>query len=117
MLRSICHAKIHRMTVTRTDLNYEGSISIDTDLLRAADIVPYEKVQVVNLHNGQRFETYIIEGKQGSGEVGLNGAAARLGEPGDKIIVIAYALFEDKERSTYTPKIIHVDEKNRVVKR
>jgi aspartate 1-decarboxylase len=112
MLRS----KIHRATLTQTDLNYEGSISIDRDLLDAADMLPGEQVQVLNLNNGQRLITYTIEGEAGSGIVLLNGPAARLGMPGDLIIVLSYALVSDEEAKTLRPKVVHVDENNRIVK-
>ncbi|ASP43066.1 aspartate 1-decarboxylase [Leptospira interrogans] len=106
--------KIHRATVTDADLNYEGSLTVDMDLVDAAGMRVYEKVSVVNVNNGARFETYIIEGKRGSGEICLYGAAARLGMNGDKIIIITYAQVEEKElASDYTPKVVHVDVKNR----
>ncbi|TGK33252.1 aspartate 1-decarboxylase [Leptospira gomenensis] len=106
--------KIHRATVTDADLNYEGSLTVDMDLVDAAGMRVYEKVSVVNVNNGARFETYIIEGKRGSGEICLNGAAARLGMKGDKVIIITYAQVEESELPTdYSPKIVHVDEKNR----
>lgn len=112
MLRSMCRAKLHRLTVTETNVNYEGSITIDTALLKAADIYPMEKVQVVNISNGHRFETYVIEGQKG--EVCLNGAAARLATPGDLIIVICYTLVNDAEAKKIIPKIIKVDAKNQI---
>jgi len=112
MLRS----KIHRATLTQTDLNYEGSITIDRDLLEAAEMLPGEQVHVLNLNNGARLETYTIEGQAGSGTMLLNGPAARLGVPGDLIIVIAYGLVNDEEAKTLQPKVIHVDENNRIVK-
>ncbi|AYR10053.1 aspartate 1-decarboxylase [Leptospira borgpetersenii] len=106
--------KIHRATVTDADLNYEGSLTVDMDLVDAAGMRVYEKVSVVNINNGARFETYIIEGKRGSGEICLNGAAARLGMKGDKIIVITYAQVEENELPIdYIPKVVHVDENNR----
>ncbi|MDV6234802.1 aspartate 1-decarboxylase [Leptospira ellisii] len=106
--------KIHRATVTDADLNYEGSLTVDMDLVDAAGMRVYEKVSVVNVNNGARFETYIIEGKRGSGEICLNGAAARLGMKGDKVIIITYAQVEESELpADYSPKIVHVDEKNR----
>ncbi|MCH1913229.1 aspartate 1-decarboxylase [Leptospira noguchii] len=111
---TVMKGKIHRATVTDADLNYEGSLTVDMDLVDAAGMRVYEKVSVVNVNNGARFETYIIEGKRGSGEICLNGAAARLGMKGDKIIIITYAQVEEKELpSDYTPKVVHVDEKNR----
>ena len=111
MLRS----KIHRATLTQTDLNYEGSITVDRDLLEAADMLPGEQVQVLNLNNGQRLVTYAIEGAAGSGIMLLNGPAARLAVPGDLIIVIAYGLVSDEEAKTLRPKIVHVDGNNRIV--
>lgn len=112
MLRS----KIHRATLTQTDLNYEGSITIDRDLLDAAEMLPGEQVHVLNLNNGSRLVTYTIEGPAGSGTMLLNGPAARLGMPGDLIIVISYGLLGDEEAKTLRPKIVHVDENNRIVK-
>ncbi len=114
MLRMMYKSKIHRATLTDADLNYEGSATIDSDLLEAADILPYEKVQIVNINNGSRFETYVIEGERGSGEICLNGAAARLGEPGDMVIIISYAEMDDVEAREWEPKTILVDEKNRI---
>ncbi|AYV57642.1 aspartate 1-decarboxylase [Leptospira kmetyi] len=106
--------KIHRATVTDADLNYEGSLTVDMDLVDAAGMRVYEKVSVVNVNNGARFETYIIEGKRGSGEICLNGAAARLGMKGDKVIIITYAQVEEADLPTnYSPKVVHVDENNR----
>ncbi|ALO00264.1 aspartate 1-decarboxylase [Leptospira interrogans serovar Hardjo-prajitno] len=111
---TVMKGKIHRATVTDADLNYEGSLTVDMDLVDAAGMRVYEKVSVVNVNNGARFETYIIEGKRGSGEICLNGAAARLGMKGDKIIIITYAQVEEQElASDYTPKVVHVDKKNR----
>ncbi|ABJ75833.1 aspartate 1-decarboxylase [Leptospira borgpetersenii serovar Hardjo-bovis] len=111
---TVMKGKIHRATVTDADLNYEGSLTVDMDLVDAAGMRVYEKVSVVNINNGARFETYIIEGKRGSGEICLNGAAARLGMKGDKIIVITYAQVEENELPIdYIPKVVHVDENNR----
>lgn len=114
MLRTMYKSKIHRATLTDANLHYEGSATIDSDLLDAADILPYEKVQIVNINNGSRIETYVIEGKRGSGEICLNGAAARLGEPGDMIILISYAEVDDIEAREWEPKTILVDENNRI---
>jgi aspartate 1-decarboxylase len=111
MMRTMLRSKLHRLTVTETNVNYEGSITIDKHLIRSADILQGEKVQVVNVNNGARFETYVIEG--GSGVVCLNGAAARLATPGDKIIVIAYAMVDEAEAKKIKPKVILVDERNR----
>jgi len=112
MLRTMMRAKIHRATLTGTHLNYAGSISIDTVLLRAADILPNERVQVLNLSTGNRLETYAIEGEAGSGAIELNGPAARLGTVGDKIIIVAYGLADDAEATALQPKIVHVNEEN-----
>jgi len=110
---TVMKSKIHRATVTGADLNYEGSISIDRNLLDAAGIMVYEKVQIVNLNNGTRFETYVIEGKAGSGEVMLNGPAARLGQVGDLIIIISYATIYKEEADSFKPTILMVDSKNK----
>ncbi len=114
ILRQVCRAKIHRLKVTDSRLDYEGSITIDGTLLAAADIMPMEKVQVVNITTGDRFETYVIKGKDRSGAVCLNGGAARLGNPGDIIIVIAYAGIDEEAIKKFRPNIILVDEKNRI---
>ena len=111
----MCKSKIHRATVTEADLAYEGSIAVDETLLEAADIVPSEMVQVFNINNGQRFETYAIPGPKGSGMICLNGAAACLGVVGDKLIIISSALVEETEAPSYTPKVVFVDEKNKRV--
>ncbi len=116
MLRTMCKSKIHRATVTGADLNYMGSITIDTDLLEKADILPYEKVQVVNNNNGARLETYTIAGERGSGEICLNGAAARLVQPGDQVIIISYAEYSREDLQQYRPCVIFVDGKNRITK-
>jgi len=108
-------SKIHRAVVTESNLNYVGSITIDEDLMDAADIMENEKVQVVNNNNGNRFETYVIPGKRGSGMICLNGAAARLVQPGDIIIIISYGLFEKNEAKNFNPKIVFVDENNKIV--
>lgn len=117
MLRTMCKGKIHRATVTQADLSYVGSITIDQDLLDAADIYPYEKVQVVNINNGARLETYAIAGARGSGVVCLNGAAARLTVQGDLVIIISYASFTEEEIRSLEPKIVFVDENNHLVTR
>lgn len=114
MLRELCKSKIHRATVTGVNLHYEGSISIDSDLLEAADILPYEKVQVANLNNGSRADTYVIPGPRGSGEICLNGAMARLAEKGDLVLIISYAGMTEEEARVHTPKIVHVDRRNRI---
>lgn len=115
MLLTMLRGKLHRATVTEKNLNYSGSITIDEALLEAADILPGEMVQVVNLNNGARFETYTIAGPRNSGIVALNGAAARLAEPGDKVIVMAYALVPYQEARGLKPRIVLVDEANRVL--
>lgn len=114
MLRTMCKGKIHRATVTQANLNYIGSITIDQDLLDASDIYPYEKVQVVNVSNGSRLETYTIAGARGSGVICLNGAAARLNAEGDIVIIISYAQFNEQEIRTLTPHIVFVDEQNAI---
>ena len=116
MLIQICKAKIHRATVTEARLDYEGSITIDSKIMHKAGIFPFEKVQVVNLNNGERFETYVIQGKSGSGTICLNGPAARLGQVGDQVIVIAYAGLEPKEAQSFKPKLVYLDSKNRIKK-
>lgn len=115
MLLVMLRGKIHRAKVTETNLDYNGSITLDEALLAAADIIPGERVQVVNLSNGTRFETYTISGPSGSGIVSLNGGAARLAQPGDKVIVMAFALVPYSEARGFQPRIVLVDDKNRVV--
>ena len=114
MFRLMLRSKIHRAVVTDADLEYEGSLTLDPLLLEAAGILPYEQVHVSNLNNGERFETYVIPGKRGSGEVVLNGPTARRGVKGDKIIVFCYEYFNENELKTFRPKIVLVDESNRV---
>jgi aspartate 1-decarboxylase len=115
MFRAFCKSKIHRATLTDANLHYEGSITIDSDLLQAADIQPYEKVHVVNINNGSRIETYAIEGRRGSGEVCLNGAAARHGAPGDLVIIMSYAMMDELEARAFEHRKVLVDENNRIV--
>jgi len=115
LLRTMCKSKIHRATVTDANLNYVGSITIDKELMEKADILPYEKVQVVNNNNGARLETYVIAGERGRGDVCLNGAAARLVQPGDKIIILSYAQYSSEELKDFMPKVVFVDEENRVI--
>ena len=117
MLISICKSKIHRATITDADLNYVGSLTIDEDLMKLADLVEYEKIQVANINNGERFETYVIKGEAGSGVMALNGAAARRGQKGDLIIVIAYGLIEKSEAANHKPAIVIVDKNNKPVAR
>jgi len=114
MQRTICKGKIHRATVTQANLNYIGSITIDQDLLEAADIYPYEKVQVVNISNGSRLETYTIAGARGSGVICLNGAAARLNAEGDIVIIISYGSYDEHEIRSLEPRIVFVDEQNHI---
>lgn len=109
--------KIHRATITEADLNYEGSLTIDSELMRAAGIVPFEQVKVYNINNGERFDTYAITGAPGSGVIGLNGAAARKGHVGDLIIIATYGLFADEELENYHPAILLLDESNSVKKK
>ena len=108
-------SKIHRATVTQADLHYVGSVTVDEDLMDAADLLPGEQVAVVDVTNGARLETYVITGRRGSGVVGINGAAARLVHPGDLVILIAYAQMEDAEARRYAPRVVFVDADNRVV--
>lgn len=114
MLRTMMTAKIHRATVTEANLNYVGSITIDKNIMDAVDLLPNEKVQIVNNNNGARFETYVIEGEPGSGVICLNGAAARLVQPGDKVIIIAYGLMSDEEARRHKPKVAVMDDQNRI---
>lgn len=114
MYRFMYKSKIHRATVTDANLNYVGSVTIDSDLLDAADILANEKVAIVNNNNGERFETYVIAGERGSGTICLNGAAARKVHKGDIVIIIAYALLEEKEAKELKPKIVMVDENNKI---
>ena len=114
MFRTLLGGKIHRATVTRADLNYVGSITVDLDLLDAAGICVNEKVQIVNNNNGERLETYTIAGERGSGEICLNGAAARLVQPGDVVIIMSYVLLSEPEISAHEPKVVLVDEANRI---
>ena len=115
MLRSMLKSKIHRAVVTETNLQYEGSITIDSDLMLAADILAYEKVHVVNINNGMRLETYAIPGEPGKGTMCMNGAAARCAEPGDIIIVIAYCMLDNAEAKRHKPIVVQVDARNRMV--
>ena len=115
MLRQMLRAKIHRATVTGASLEYEGSLTIDEDLLDAAGILPYELVMISNLNNGERFTTYAITGKRGSGEVVLNGPTARKGVVGDKVIIFCYEYYAEDEAKRHQPKIIQVDDKNRMI--
>jgi aspartate 1-decarboxylase len=115
MQRIMLKSKIHRATVTGADLHYEGSVTIDRDLMDAADIISYEKVAVWNVTNGSRLETYAIEGERGSGVICLNGAAARLVAPKDLVIIASFVTMENEAAITYEPKLIFVDEQNRML--
>ncbi len=117
MMRQMLKAKIHRAVVTDADLNYEGSISIDEALMDAADIIPYEKVLVLDIANGERAETYVIRGKRNSGDIILNGAIARLMQVGDPVIILAFASVDETEARRWKPVVVIVDEKNRIGKR
>ncbi len=115
MRRRMMKSKIHRATVTDANLHYVGSITVDRDLMDAADLLEYEQVAVVDIDNGARLETYVIEGARGSGDICLNGAAARLVSPGDRVIIISYADYEQAELEGYEPRIVHVDRQNREI--
>ena len=115
MLRTMFKSKIHRATVTQADLHYVGSVTIDAELLDAADLLPGELVHIVDITNGARLETYVIAGPSGTGVIGINGAAAHLVHPGDLVILIAYAQMDDATARTYRPRIVHVDADNRIV--
>ena len=114
MIRVLMKSKIHGATVTEANLKYTGSITIDKDLMKATDICPFERVQIVNLNNGSRVETYVMEGRPGSGTICMNGAAARWAEVGDKVIIISYGLLTVSGVKKHTPKIVFVDDRNRV---
>jgi aspartate 1-decarboxylase len=114
MIRTFLRAKIHRATVTRIDVDYEGSLSLDEDLMEAAGLSPYERVEVYNVTNGERFSTYVIQGRRGAGEVGVLGAAGHRVNIGDRIIIASYAYVEDGEIASFAPKIILMDEDNRI---
>jgi len=116
MMRILCKSKIHKAKVTEANLNYEGSLTLDPLLMEAAGLVPFEQVHVLNLNNGARFETYLIEGERGSGTVCVNGAAARLVQVGDPVIVLAYALVPEDKLADFTARIVFVDENNKVVR-
>ncbi|MGH7255514.1 MAG: aspartate 1-decarboxylase [Nitrospirales bacterium] len=117
MLRQMLRAKIHRATVTDACLDYEGSMTIDEELLDAAGILPYELVMISNLNNGERFTTYAIAGRRGGGEVVLNGPTARKALPGDKIIIFCYEYYPEDEAKRHQPRVIQVDEKNHMVRK
>ena len=113
MLRQVLLSKIHRATITTCDPNYNGSISIDKNLLDKSGMHEFERVEIFNLSNGERFSTYVIMGESGTGEIGINGAAARINQPGDKVIIVNYGLLTEEEIKTHKPNIICVDDKNR----
>lgn len=115
MLQEFLHSKIHRATVTDANLNYVGSITIDEDLMNAAQIKEWQKVDILDINNGERFQTYVIKGQAGSGEICLNGAAARKVQPGDKVIIVSYGYYKPEEMTGYKPIIVMVDEKNKLV--
>ena len=113
--RTMLKSKIHRARVTQCNVGYEGSITIDKDLMEAADMLQYEKVDVLNINNSARFHTYVIEGERGSGEICLNGAAARLVAKGDIVIILSYQSMADDEAAAYTPHLVYVDAQNRII--
>ncbi|MER6473245.1 aspartate 1-decarboxylase [Streptomyces collinus] len=117
MHRTMMKSKIHRATVTQADLHYVGSLTIDAELMAAADLLPGEKVDIVDIDNGNRLSTYVIEGPAGSGVIGINGAAARLISPGDLVIIISYADMADAQARSFLPSVVFVDEGNRIVQR
>ncbi|MFG1605806.1 aspartate 1-decarboxylase [Actinoplanes sp. NPDC049265] len=117
MQRTMLKSKIHRATVTQADLHYVGSVTVDEDLLDAADLLPGEKVAIVDVTNGARLETYTIAGERGSGVLGINGAAAHLVHPGDLVILIAYGQMDDAEARSYQPRVVHVDADNKILAR
>ena len=114
MRLNVFKSKIHRCRVTEANLNYEGSVTIDADLMEAADILPHEQVQVLNVNNGERFDTYAIRGPRGSGVICLNGPAARLAHVGDLVIILTYASMEREELERHTPRVVMVDDRNRI---
>jgi aspartate 1-decarboxylase len=116
MMRTMMKSKIHRATVTQADLHYVGSVTLDPVLMEAADLLEGEQVAIVDVSNGARLETYVIPGERGSGVVGINGAAAHLVRPGDLVIIISYAMLPDVEARALEPRIVHVDERNRILK-
>ncbi|MBD0323825.1 MAG: aspartate 1-decarboxylase [Aldersonia sp.] len=115
MLRTMMKSKIHRATVTHADLHYVGSVTVDRDLMEAADLLEGEQVTIVDITNGARLETYVITGESGSGVIGINGAAAHLVDPGDLVILISYAMMNEEEIRSYAPRVVFVDEANRPV--
>jgi aspartate 1-decarboxylase len=116
MQRQMLKSKIHRATVTDCNLHYAGSITIDSELMEQADLLPHEHVHVLDVDNGSRFETYVIEGTYGSREMCVNGAAARLVQPGDRVIVVSYGAYSDQELAVHEPRVVHVDDDNRILR-
>jgi aspartate 1-decarboxylase len=116
MQRHMLKSKIHRATVTACELHYAGSVTIDSGLMESADLLPGELVHVLDVDNGARFETYVIEGERGAGDMCLNGAAARLVQPGDRVIVVSYGIYADDELDEHVPKVVHVDERNAILR-
>lgn len=114
-MRTMFKSKIHRATVTQADLHYVGSVTVDADLLDAADLLPGELVHIVDITNGARLETYVIKGERGSGVIGINGAAAHLVHPGDLVILISYGQMDDAEARVFEPRVVHVDGDNRII--
>ena len=114
-MRTMLKSKVHRVQVTEANLNYEGSITLDTELMEAADILPYEMVHILDVNNGTRLETYAIPGEATSGQVCINGAAARLIQPGDTVIILTYAPIPEEEAQAHHPRLVHVDAQNRVI--
>ena len=114
MLVNMFKSKVHRATITQADLHYKGSLTLDPDLMEAADMLEFEEIAVLNINNGQRFHTYLIKGERGKGECCLNGAAARLGQPGDLVIILTYAQMDREEARDWKPTIVHVDEDNHI---
>ena len=115
-MRTMLKSKIHRARVTSVNLDYEGSITIDKELMEAADILPYEMVHILDINNGERFQTYAIEGEPGSGTIAINGAAARLVSKDDLVIILSYSSLSDEEARPLKPKIVHVDSKNAIIR-
>src|SRR5437763_16941541 len=115
-MRVMMKSKIHRATVTQADLDYVGSVTLDADLMEAADLLDGEQVAIVDITNGARIETYVIRGPRGSGVIGINGAAAHLVRPGDLVIIMSYAMLDDPEARALKPRVVHVDETNRIMK-
>ncbi len=116
MQRIMLKSKLHRVTVTHAELHYEGSCAIDEDLIEAADLLEYQKIDIYNVNNGERFSTYVIRAERGSGIISLNGAAARRGSAGDLVIIASYGLMDEVEARNYQPRLVYVDEKNRITR-